>query len=547
MKLHFAGTMTVQRSLLALTAVLLPPACNAGDLENTNHATIERFIDQDTVLVGWVDLSQLDLDSLKKLAADVDLGHLPTIPRQVRKIRATLVELGVTRVYWFSSLADLFEGPGAFLIPASRSRADSVALLLRSATSAGQSVIVDENVVLAGEDSIIADLQGSSGMPMQHLVAALAQSNSPNGIVVGASARSLRTASTLLKIHATKNGDMPTENLDDVVTRGDSPNHTKTAEFRDDAADLSKRQSAQDREFTGTLSRMLPDFSSAALHGQLPPSTAIFQVEMASKEAASNLATFLNAESAERLKGGALPVQLSASGSTVTMSKSSLDASIRTLRALVQLLQPARYRAGLQMAKTNHKQIALGLHNFHDRHARFPPQRLVDEQGTPLHSWRVLILPYLGEEQLYKQFRLDEPWDSDHNMKLAGQIPAFLRSPDDSAEMTAAGKTRFVAPLTDDSMLGHRGDSARIRDIIDGTSNTLMAVQTTPENAVIWTKPDDLVLTSDRPVFEQIAGDADGFTACTCDGAAHYIDRNFTEETLRTMLSMAGGEILEWP
>ncbi len=196
---------------------------------------------------------------------------------------------------------------------------------------------------------------------------------------------------------------------------------------------------------------------------------------------------------------------------------------------------------------TRHKILAVGMHNFHVVHGRFPPQKLISKEGRTMHSWRVMILPYLDEMRLYKQFRLEEPWDSEHNLRLAAQMPSVFRSPDDSAEMAAAGKTRFVAPLTDNSMFGRPGESVKIRDITDGTSNTLMVVRTVAENAVIWTKPDDLVLNNDRPLLEQIAGDADGFTACTCDGAAHYLGRRFTEEALRALVTMDGGEIVEWP
>jgi hypothetical protein len=509
MKIRFTDNTSVRKILLAFAVWLLPVlslVCQAGELEESSHALIERFIDGNTVLVGWVDLSQIDLDEMEIFAADVDLGHLPTIPQQVRGIRATLVELNVTRVYWISSLSDLFGGPRAFLIPASESRTDTVALLLRSATSDGQSVVVDGSVVLAGDNSTIATLQKSSGAPLQYLVNALAQSNSPNGIVAGASTDSLRTASGLLG----------------SLTPSDSG-------------------------FLTTLGQLLPELKSAALHGYLPPTAATLQIETTSDEAASKLAALLNAKSAELLEGDASSIKLSFSGSTVTIRKSSFEALTESIRSLVKLLQPARYRANHELVMNNLKQLALGMHNFHDHHARFPPQRLVDEKGKPLHSWRVLILPYLGGGQLYNQFRLDEPWDSEHNIKLTAQMPDVFRSPDDSAEMTAVGKTRFVAPLSDNSMFGHRGDSARIRDITDGTSNTLMVVQAATKNAVIWTKPDDLVLSQDRPLFEQIAGDADGFTACSCDGVAHYLNRNVTEEAMRSLVSMDGGEIVEWP
>ena len=55
------------------------------------------------------------------------------------------------------------------------------------------------------------------------------------------------------------------------------------------------------------------------------------------------------------------------------------------------------------------------MNNYEAQHGCFPPAYSVDKDGRPLHSWRVLLLPYLDEEELYKQLRLDEPWDSPHN------------------------------------------------------------------------------------------------------------------------------------
>ena len=68
----------------------------------------------------------------------------------------------------------------------------------------------------------------------------------------------------------------------------------------------------------------------------------------------------------------------------------------------------------------------MGLINYHDLHGHFPPAYTVDEEGNPLHSWRVLILPYIEHKELYEQIRLDEPWDSEHNRQFHGlQIPYF--------------------------------------------------------------------------------------------------------------------------
>ena len=72
----------------------------------------------------------------------------------------------------------------------------------------------------------------------------------------------------------------------------------------------------------------------------------------------------------------------------------------------------------------NLKQIGLAMHNYHDARGRLPAAYTVDKDGKPLLSWRVLILPYTEEAALYKEFHLDEPWDSEHNKNLIARMPA---------------------------------------------------------------------------------------------------------------------------
>ena len=54
---------------------------------------------------------------------------------------------------------------------------------------------------------------------------------------------------------------------------------------------------------------------------------------------------------------------------------------------------------------------------------------LYSKDGKPLHSWRVLILPQLDENTHYKEFRLDEPWDSPHNLPLLQRMPRVYAAP----------------------------------------------------------------------------------------------------------------------
>ena len=78
-------------------------------------------------------------------------------------------------------------------------------------------------------------------------------------------------------------------------------------------------------------------------------------------------------------------------------------------------------------AASNLRQIGLALSDYEAEHGRLPPAIVRDSGGRPLYSWRVLILPYLGEEELYNEFRRDEPWDGPHNRRLIDKAPGLMR------------------------------------------------------------------------------------------------------------------------
>jgi hypothetical protein len=89
---------------------------------------------------------------------------------------------------------------------------------------------------------------------------------------------------------------------------------------------------------------------------------------------------------------------------------------------------------GQRMQCRNHlNQIGLAILNYEDDHHQPPPAYVVDVDGKPMHSWRVLLLPYLGPEckALYDRYRLDEPWNGPHNKELAKSVPEVYRCPSD--------------------------------------------------------------------------------------------------------------------
>ncbi len=72
----------------------------------------------------------------------------------------------------------------------------------------------------------------------------------------------------------------------------------------------------------------------------------------------------------------------------------------------------SRSAAHRAQCTNNLKQIALAYHNVHSATNTFPPPAIADKDGKPLLSWRVAILPYVEQQELYNKFKLDEPWDS---------------------------------------------------------------------------------------------------------------------------------------
>src|SRR5262249_20216865 len=125
-----------------------------------------------------------------------------------------------------------------------------------------------------------------------------------------------------------------------------------------------------------------------------------------------------------------------------------------------------------------------------------PPRAIFDDQGKPLLSWRVQILPFLDQEELYQQFRLDEPWDSEHNKPLIDKMPNVFSDPRFDLP---PGKTVYQAVVGPGTAFDGR-QGLKPAQIIDGTSNTIGVVEVGPEHAVPWTKPVDWEFDQDHPL-----------------------------------------------
>ncbi len=196
----------------------------------------------------------------------------------------------------------------------------------------------------------------------------------------------------------------------------------------------------------------------------------------------------------------------------------------------------------------NLKQIGLAMHNYAAVHKALPATANVDKDGKPLLSWRVHLLPYLGQDQLYRQFHLDEPWDSEHNKPLIDHIPSPFVSLENPA-LAKQGKTRFVVPRGKGTMFDGDGKTegttplgTTFRQIRDGASNTLLAVEAHPDAAVIWTKPDDLVIDFKNPLKNLKGNQNNVFNALLADGSARSISETINADILKALFTKDGGE-----
>lgn len=183
--------------------------------------------------------------------------------------------------------------------------------------------------------------------------------------------------------------------------------------------------------------------------------------------------------------------------------------------------------------------ILLATHNFESAFAKFPPKNIVDDNGKPLLSWRVAILPFMGDEafELYKKFKLNEPWDSEHNKKLVLEIPDVFAT---NSDLANSGKTIWTIPQGD----GFIGDCTRFGQIVDGTSNTILLVKVDSEHAMAWSQPVDFEPNPDAPQDGIFSVSDEIVVIGMADGSVHNLPADITNEILLALLTFAGGEVI---
>ena len=213
---------------------------------------------------------------------------------------------------------------------------------------------------------------------------------------------------------------------------------------------------------------------------------------------------------------------------------------------LLPAVQAAREAARRSHCTNNLKQIGLALHNYADTYGAFPPAYVADADGKPMHSWRVLILPFLESSALYSSYNFDEPWDGPNNSLLANQMPPAYACPSAAAPNSAT--TSYMA-ITGPGTIFDGDKAATFRDITDGTSNTLIVVETSGQ-ATNWMQPVDLdaqkmAFAVNDPAGGDISSShPNGANGLIADGSVRFLSESIDAQTLRALTTRAGGEVV---
>ncbi|WP_339728221.1 M56 family metallopeptidase [uncultured Gimesia sp.] len=252
-------------------------------------------------------------------------------------------------------------------------------------------------------------------------------------------------------------------------------------------------------------------------------------------------------------------VEVKQEGENVSLTMSlPATSGAQLVAALMPAITQAQKASIRTRSRNNVKQIMLALHKFHDKHKHFPSAVLLGPDGKTPYSWRVALLPFLDQQILYDEYNKNEPWNSEHNKKVLAKMPVVYRCPADNGaenytsyfgvvgQNTMFGKTGqlgkpgpfggALAAGTDsrgvDNLAGSSLDGVRLRDIVDGTSNTIAVVETKRE--IPWTKPEDL--TYDGKKLPKLGGFYQGgFFVGRCDGAVLFTDQNIDQNILRNL------------
>lgn len=219
-------------------------------------------------------------------------------------------------------------------------------------------------------------------------------------------------------------------------------------------------------------------------------------------------------------KGVLSAICIFVSGVLFVFGKRVLAATVIGLLLLGQLFYPsldgAREAILRSDCEDNLRKITLAIHEYESKYGHIPPPYSIADDGTPLHSWRVLLLPFLGEQSLYDEIDLDKPWDDPANIPFHDRMPEVYCCPAVKyhSKWGSSGNTTAYIVVVDAGTPWNSISPPSLAQIsnADGLSRTIAIVES-ENHRIPWMSPSD-------PDLETFLDDFD--TSRPHKGSIHY-------------------------
>ncbi|HUT92252.1 MAG TPA: DUF1559 domain-containing protein [Thermoguttaceae bacterium] len=513
------------RSLAFAVAVAVAAAClvQAAPFDPAARAkAIAPFLDEQTVAVMHVDLTRLDVESiLAKLVEIVPaLGQeiqSEGVEVELRQAREGFLKAGAKELYLVASLADLPPCGPIVIIP--HAAEVDPALLRASMPSAWKADVMEPvgGAMFFGAQAAFDRFKATEPDPRPDLAKAFeAAGDTAAQFVVLPPSYAARVIRETMPTLPAEIGGGPSA----VLTEG----LLWAVLGVDVAPKMALRLTIQSRD----------ELAAAALRAKWLDAVRFLCAQEAARKAVPDL---------EEVAASTIP---NVEGDRLVLRLSEPEDGIRALSAAITPpLQEARARAQRMQSMNDLKHLGLAMHNYHDLKKSFPAVGNTDAGGKLLLSWRVHILPFVEQQKLYDQFHLDEPWDSEHNRTLIDKMPEAYRCPASKHRKEQGLSTYRV--VTGEGTVFPGREGVPLKEIKDGTSNTIMIVEVDDDHAVIWTKPEGLPFDPDHPARGLGGHFEGGFHVAMCDGSVRFVVNAIAPETLRALFTRAGREpIAAW-
>lgn len=221
------------------------------------------------------------------------------------------------------------------------------------------------------------------------------------------------------------------------------------------------------------------------------------------------------------------------------VSTASVGASAAAIGMLFPAVSKVREAAGKMRSSNNLKQIGLAMLNYEAAFGTYPPSGSLNKADPNQLSWRVQILPFVGEGALFNQFKQDEPWDGPNNKKLIELMPKIYASPN---AIAPPGQT-FYKVFSGNGAIFGPGKKTKILEVTDGISSTILAIE--GGDPVIWTKPEDISFDPKQALPPLSLMGKRQINVLLADASVRVIDLNrVSQKTLKAAIGMNEGEEL---